>query len=1223
MRGFFFTLDAIFALLLLLSVVYLFTLVSLESVSPELTQESLYSQTGDMIGMMARLKLVDIWNEKPVRDLYYGGHLNDRDLNNTILEVNGALWAVNDSGAAQNLTMAILRNMVPESIRWSFTVDNDTLYNTTSITDQSRIVTVSRRLVSGYMKSKPHIGYTARAFLSNILGRQSSQYFFFGGFVGQGNLTAVIRDIPSDANVSLIYMEMNLGSNFTLYINTNLCGVFNKTGTGNFTANAWNITYPWCLGNVSRGGLNNFELNFTNSNLSSQYIGGGYVKVVYDTAQFGDITSGKERYYFPGIDGIVNLYDSFYVPGALKNITAYMHVYNNYTTKLTVANATIYEINNTSLIYYLNESDFSGNITKAGLDYGNMSEVTIPIRLLAASNITGGTIGIADVILITDISGSMNWRVGFDDSTAGNSSCTYPSQCSSACMNYPTVKRVELAKCLDKNFTDTVLNANGNRLALVSFFNDLGNFTDLSTNKTYLNGQINNYAAGGGTCICCAVNKARGILQAQSDSTRKKFIVVMTDGIAGYRCHNVGSCHWWSGDTGPPAFFDNIYGVGFINDTRGYAVTTRTGGGRIIRWDTGTWSTLINTGSTMYGIDMYNSTLGFAVGASGAIMKWNGVAWSADVSPVGSTLRSVFIVNKTLAYAVGDTGRVLSWDGSTWFLNITMAPGTTLYKVQFNSNQTEGFIIGAGGQVYNWTYPTWTAVVSTTGQDLRDVAFVNRTDYRAYAFGLNGVIIRWNSTNWTSDTSPTANDLYTGFFVNATRGYALGQGGDIAKWNGSVWTIDYTPTGNDIYSSELVNSTLGFAVGASGRILKWTIPLWNGTGTTGYQCCQGLSSDCGNQRCESAVQNVIWSSGYASQTIQNLTIDTIGFLNASISCPNADTCLNGSAAAGNGTYYKSNNATELQFIYNQLGIGIVINATIRQEISVIGNIRTILYPDSYLEFTFDLNVPPLGYKEISITQETPPLGNCSGNFSIPAWFIPYSARVTSYSSDYWTHNVSVKSGNTGNAWKNVFNLTTYKTPYFQLGDPFNVMFPASLLANGTVNYMNVTSGIDPQNESKECPTQNKVIYRARLPGTVPFSSVLPVAVGRNVTVFYDIDGDGQADGNQTVLLGYGIAGVPFDPTPRTIDWLEANNDFETNAIADAFIRLLDYINFNNKTDEIAPPVCTGFERSGSECNPIDVELSPDVIIRISSVTEVPYMWGPIEMGVVTWIEQGG
>jgi hypothetical protein len=689
----------------------------------------------------------------------------------------------------------------------------------------------------------------------------------------------------------------------------------------------------------------------------------------------------------------------------------------------------------------------------------------------------------------------------------------------------------------------------------------------------------------------------------------------MTDGIAGYRCTTVGSCYWWSGDTSPTG--STLYAVDFINDTDGFAVGTRAGGGRIIRWDGATWTTFLNTGSTLYGVDMYNTTLGFAVGSGGVIMKWNGANWVADATPVGTSIRSVFIVNRTLAYAVGDSGRVLNWNGATWFLNVTYAG--ILYSVLINNETGEGFIVGSGGQIYRWTYPTWTLATSPTTRDLTDVAFVNRSDYSAYAVGRSGSIIRWNGTGWGNDTSPTTSNLNTTFFVNETLGYALGANGRILKWNVTNWAVDYSPTANTLYGSARVNSQVSFAVGSGGVIIKWAPPLWNGTDTTGNQCCTGNSpgncDDTGTESCEAAVQNAIWSSGYANQTLQNLTVDSIGF-GPVASCDNANTTLLGIADRGNGTYFVSDNATELQLIYQQIGWRILINATIRQEVSISGQFITILYPESYLEFHFNMSVPPLGYKEISVTEETPPFSNCSGNFSIPAWFTPYEARVTSYSANYWTHNVSVKSSATGNIWKNVFNLSVYGLQYDQLGDPFNVRFPATLLRVNETNSLNVTTGVNPFNESAECSTGNRVIYKAKFPASVPFSSVLPYAIGRNVTVYYDINGDGVEDGNQTVLLGYNMEGIPFDPTPVFVN----NLDPDTNAIDDAFIRLLDYINFNKQsTCGAVPP---DQNRSGMSCNPVDVGLTQDIIFRISSVTEVPYLWGPVDMGIVTWIQQG-
>lgn len=1220
-KGIFFTVDAVFALLALLSIVYLFTLVSMESVSPELMHESLHFQTGDMIGTLAKLRLVDIWNQQEVRELYAAGYINEKDLNNTILEVNGAMWALNETQAVRNLTSTIFSHMVPANMDWAFTIENETLYNTSNLDSQSRIVTVSRRLVSGYMKSKPHVGYTARAFLSNILGRQSSSYLFFGGFVGQGNITGVINDVPSDANVTLLYMEMNIGTNFTLYINNKYCGDFNKS-IGNFSVDAWNVTYPRCLGNISRGGSNNFSFNFTGFNFSSQYIGGGYLRVVYDTAKYGDLMTSTQRYYFPGIDGVANLYDSFYVPGTLKNITGYLHLFNNYTTTLTIANKTIYNasgMNTTQDIYFI-------NVNFSSLNYSSISNVTVPLRLLAGANISGGTLGIADVVLITDVSGSMRW-----DLTSSNNGNDWGNNCNDARMySDQTTQRLALAKCLDKNFTDIVLSGVGNRLAVVSFNENVTNWTSLTSDGVAIQNAVNNYVAANGTCICCAINKAREILAAQSNSSRLKFIVVMSDGIAGYRCLTTGSCYWWNGVDSNNTY--NIYGIDFINWTRGFAVGTGSSPGRIMEWvyrrGTLEWATVSNVADYyLYGVHMYNQTLGFIAGSGGTIMKWTGGgagSWTREsiAGNPSTTLRSVFVVNRTLAFAVGASGRVYGWNGSDWTLNQTLAG--TLYHVEFNWNGSTGFIVGSSGRIYqfNTTTNTWSQLTSPTGQNLREVVFSNRTDYPAYAFGAAGAIIRWDGTSWSSDYNPDATNLYTGFFLNSTRGYAFGDNGRIMRWNGAGWVVDYDPTSDNIYASDFVNSSMAYGVGESGRIINWSIPLWNGTSTIGSQCCSGNTGDCDNMQCEAAVENAKWSSTYAFQNTLNLTVDSIGF-GPVANCYNANNTLWGIAINGNGTYYVSDNASQLGWIYRQIGLGILINATIKQEVTVTAGVRTTLYPDSYLEFTFDLSIPPLGYREISVTEETQPMGNCSGNFTIPEWFTPYEARVTSYSSDFWTHNVTVKSSLTGNQWKNVFNLSTYQTAYSQLGDPFNVMFPANLLKPNETNYVNVTTGTNPTNESKECPTANRVIYKARFPASVPFSSIMDYANGSNVTIYYDLDGDGIPDGDQIVLLAYGIEGVKFDSINRNVSGLHPEN----NAIHDAFIRLLDYINFDKQANPNPPcddPYLANEERrAGSFCNPIDVELSPDIAFRVSSVTEVPYMWGPVDMGIVTWIKEGG
>ncbi len=103
-------------------------------------------------------------------------------------------------------------------------------------------------------------------------------------------------------------------------------------------------------------------------------------------------------------------------------------------------------------------------------------------------------------------------------------------------------QRLSLAKCLDKYFTDTILNTTGSRMGLVHFstsaYDSTG--TGLSDDIDSLYTAIDSYSAGGGTCVCCAINRAYAILDSQSSGLRNKFIVVMTDGVTGYNCGGCG-----------------------------------------------------------------------------------------------------------------------------------------------------------------------------------------------------------------------------------------------------------------------------------------------------------------------------------------------------------------------------------------------------------------------------------------------------------------------------------------------------------------------------------------------------------------------------------------------------------------------------------------------------------------------------------------------------------
>ena len=70
-------------------------------------------------------------------------------------------------------------------------------------------------------------------------------------------------------------------------------------------------------------------------------------------------------------------------------------------------------------------------------------------------------------------------------------------------------------------------------------------------------------------------------------------------------------------------------------------------------------------------------------------------------------------------------------------------------------------------------------------------------------------------------------------------------------------------------------------------------------------------------------------------------------------------------------------------------------------------------------------------------------------------------------------------------------------------------------------------------------------------------------------------------------------------------------DIDNNAVDYAFLRLLDYLNF------ITIPSNSG--RPGSINNPIDIEISEDMTVDTLSIGGIPYMWGPVDIGIEVWV----
>ncbi len=540
-RALFFTIDAILAFSLIMLTLFLISKMYLRTEQ----QVNVNYASYDLVNVLSNIKIGSI-NNSYAQDLINKGVVKNYELNNSVLEMIGRLWVSGYKTEARELFENITYELLPEYYGIALYIDDTPVYEH-NVSSREEVYSYSR-MISGIEEQKPTEGYTARVFINSVNGKISNSYVFFGGLVGQGNIT-VYLNLPQNFTVSSAYMELDSGSNFSLFINNNYSGHYLEGCSDGGFMRAYKCQINDSYLTFFRSGLNTIKFVFDNN--SNSYIGGGFFRVSFSTQElnFTDVSydrttnTATKKLWLPGISGVINLYSSFYVPGNLTSMNLFLNYTTNYPIFVKIGNTTVYdgEITNTTgnVSVLLTNSNFTS------INYTDISSKTIPLRIghkeVEELTIIGHE---ADIVLITDLSGSMRWKIGDDSDEDG-----VIRDCSDPHLYDNDTRRISLAKCLDKQFIDIVLNESEeahNRIWLVDF-NDQANYY-FSENKTLLKNHVDNYpdSPSGGTCICCAINMAYNLLNTYSNSSRKKFVIVMTDGLATYCCgRELDYCIWW------------------------------------------------------------------------------------------------------------------------------------------------------------------------------------------------------------------------------------------------------------------------------------------------------------------------------------------------------------------------------------------------------------------------------------------------------------------------------------------------------------------------------------------------------------------------------------------------------------------------------------------------------------------------------------------------------
>lgn len=533
-KGVFFSIDALIAT----GIIIIVLIVSYPLLVSEVERESNIQQ--DLIESLSSVSIGEV-NNTAIQSHIFEGKENDTSL--SVLEYIGKLYVENVT-LAKEITQDILNDIDPGEnlgIWYGSTLVGSV--NDSSMEESEYIIT-SRQLISGIQEGGTVTGFSARAFLSSSLDRK---YFLLGGYIGDGNISVIV---DYNGTINSANMEIAINGPYDLYINGVLVGSYNSS-VDKFTP--YKVSIP--IGNFTSG-KNNIELK--GEKLS---VAGGYIEVLYEPS---DIVVESHKYYFPGVTGLINLYDGFFVPGNLTNLEVFLHLDTNLTAFLNIGNVSVYR-NITS-----GEESFtlSDAYLSSILDYDELSKKTIPLRLgLENISYTGEIAKKVDTFSVTDISGSMGECIEYSSPMTCNYGCFWGGSkscsivdpglcggnvCGGTCFipfghNVQTCLKTKLDAAIESNylFIDAVLNVSGNNLGVLGYENGVSSsdFYPLTNISSYLKNTVSSWTEGSSTAICEGINSATAQIVVNATGDNVLSMVVMSDGQANVECvqQNTGS----------------------------------------------------------------------------------------------------------------------------------------------------------------------------------------------------------------------------------------------------------------------------------------------------------------------------------------------------------------------------------------------------------------------------------------------------------------------------------------------------------------------------------------------------------------------------------------------------------------------------------------------------------------------------------------------------------
>ena len=309
----------------------------------------------------------------------------------------------------------------------------------------------------------------------------------------------------------------------------------------------------------------------------------------------------------------------------------------------------------------------------------------------------------------------------------------------------------------------------------------------------------------------------------------------------------------WSNASGllPAGANQNLNSISMLSYADGWVAGDTGGNGiapctnnraRILNWNGAAWPCNATSPSNrdLNSVSMVSANYGWAVGAGGSIVYWNGAAWAEQNGAQNITARELDSVHAIATNEIWITGRdenagvktcangsaiILRYTGA-WSCQNTGA-ATRRYRSIFmfpdgtdiGTVPDDGWIVGdrAGDNfsIYRWNNPTagqWNnqSFLDATNRERLNSVYMLDTDGNGlgddgWAVGNlrnnNLTILRWNrpcaggaaTGTWAvcsfNPGAASRQNLNSVFCVNSNDCWAVGNGGLIIHWDGLSWTV--------------------------------------------------------------------------------------------------------------------------------------------------------------------------------------------------------------------------------------------------------------------------------------------------------------------------------------------------------------------------------------------------------------------------------------------------